>query len=107
MQASPWFYIGLVILVLGIWTSAFGAFINIANWRKRNPGKHIPLLAFFALGIFVLLFFGTIGVTAEVLMLIPWALGWTETGNVMLSRPLLWSVRQALINAWYVTATRV
>src|SRR5690625_5174735 len=67
MQASPWFYIGLVILVLGIWTSAFGAFINIANWRKRNPGKHIPLLAFFALGIFVLLFFGTIGVTAEVL----------------------------------------
>jgi|SRR5690625_1802593 len=104
MQASPWFYIGLVILVLGIWTSAFGAFINIANWRKRNPGKHIPLLAFFALGIFVLLFFGTIGVTAEVLMLIPWAFGWTETVNVMLSRTLFWSFGHTLVNVWYLTA---
>src|SRR5690625_3120835 len=104
MQASPWFYIGLVILVLGIWTSAFGAFINIANWRKRNPGKHIPLLAFFALGIFVLLFFGTIGVTAEVLMLIPWAFGWTETVNVMLSRTLFWSFGHTLVNIWYLTA---
>src|SRR5690625_5472766 len=68
MQASPWFYIGLVILVLGIWTSAFGAFINIANWRKRNPGKHIPLLEFFVLWFFVLLFFCTISVIYVVLV---------------------------------------
>src|SRR5699024_398326 len=66
MQASPWFYIGLVFLVLGIWIAAFGVFINVANWRKRNPGQHIPIFSFFATGIFVLLFFGTLGVTYEV-----------------------------------------
>jgi len=104
MQASPWFYIGLVFIVLGIWTAAFGAFINVASWRKRNRGKHIPLLSFFAVGVFVLLFFGSLGVTYEVLTLIPWAFGWTETVNVMLSRTLFWSFGHTLVNIWYLTA---
>jgi len=104
MQASPWFYIGLVFVVLGIWIAAFGAFINIANWRKNHRGKHTPLLAFFATGVFVLLFFGSIGVTVEVFMLIPWAFGWTETVNVMLSRTLFWSFGHTLVNIWYLTA---
>jgi len=104
MQASPWFYIGLVFLVLGIWIAAFGVFINVANWRKRNPGQHIPIFSFFATGIFVLLFFGTLGVTYEVLTLIPWAFGWTETVNVMLSRTFFWSFGHTLVNVWYLTA---
>src|SRR5699024_7301896 len=104
MQASPWFYIGLVFIVLGIWTAAFGAFINVASWRKRNRGQHIPLLSFFAVGVFVLLFFGSLGVTYEVLTLIPWAFGWTETVNVMLSRTLFWSFGHTLVNIWYLTA---
>ncbi|WP_313893563.1 cbb3-type cytochrome c oxidase subunit I [Psychrobacillus sp.] len=104
MAASPWFYVGLVFLVIGIWTSAFGAFINVADWRKKHKGKHIPLLAFFAVGVFVLLFFGSFGVTAEVLMIIPWAFGWTDTINVMLSRTLFWSFGHTLVNIWYLTA---
>lgn len=104
MQASPWFYIGLVFIVLGVWVAAFGAFINVANWRKRNRGQHIPLLSFFAVGVFVLLFFGSIGVTIEVLTLIPWAFGWTETVNVMVSRTLFWSFGHTLVNVWYLTA---
>src|SRR5690625_446853 len=104
MQASPWFYIGLVFIVLDIWTAAFGAFLNVASWRKRIRGKHIPLLSFFAVGVFVLLFFGSLGVTYEVLTLIPWAFGWTETVNVMLSRTLFWSFGHTLVNIWYLTA---
>src|SRR5690625_4677105 len=104
MKASPWFYIGLVFIVLGVWTAAFGAFINVANWRKRHRGQHIPLLTFFVVGIFTLLFFGTIGVTVEVFTLIPWAFGWTETVNVMLSRTLFWSFGHTLVNVWYLTA---
>ena len=104
MQASPWFYIGLVIIVLGVWIAAFGSFINVANWRKRHRGQHIPLLAFFVVGIFILLFFGTMGVTYELLTLIPWAFGWTETVNVMLSRTLFWSFGHTLVNVWYLTA---
>ncbi|MCC2250707.1 cbb3-type cytochrome c oxidase subunit I [Virgibacillus sp. AGTR] len=104
MQATPLFYIGLVFLVVGIWIAAFGVFINVANWRRNHKGQHIPLLSFFATGVFVLLVLGSIGVTIEVLMLIPWSLGWTETINVMLSRTLFWSFGHTLVNIWYLTA---
>lgn len=104
MQASPWFYIGLVFIVLGVWSAAAGVFTNVIHWRKQNKGQHIPLLSYFAVGVFILLFFGTIGVTIEVLTLIPWAFGWTETVNVMLSRTLFWSFGHTLVNVWYLTA---
>jgi cytochrome c oxidase subunit 1 len=104
MKASPWFYIGLVFIVLGIWTAAIGAYINVANWRKRHRGQHLPLLTFFVVGIFTLLLAGSVGVTVEVLTLIPWAFGWTETVNVMLSRTLFWSFGHTLVNVWYLTA---
>lgn len=104
MAASGWFYVGLVFVVLGVWAAAIGIFINVAHWRKNNRGKHLPLLAFFGTGIFVLLFTATIGVTYEVLTLIPWAFGWTETVNVLLSRTLFWSFGHTLVNVWYFTA---
>src|SRR5690625_1162427 len=104
MAASGWFYIGLVFVVLGIWAAAIGIFINVAHWRKNNRGQHLPLLAFFGTGIFILLFTATIGVTYEVLTLIPWSLGWTESVNVLLSRTLFWSFGHTLVNVWYFTA---
>ncbi len=104
MKASPYFYIGLVFIVLGVWMCAFGAFIQVATWRKNNRGKHLPILSFFATGVFVLLFFGSLGVTVEVLTIIPWAFGWTKTINVMVSRTLFWSFGHTLVNIWYLTA---
>lgn len=104
MAASPYFYIGLALIVIGVWLCAFGAFINVAKWRKQNPGKHIPIFAFFATGVFVLLFFGSIGVTIEVLTLIAWSFGWKATVNVLLSRTLFWSFGHTLVNIWYLTA---
>jgi cytochrome c oxidase subunit 1 len=104
MAASPYFYIGLVFIVLGVWMCAFGAFINVAHWRKKNKGQHLPILSFFATGVFVLLFFGSIPVTIEVLTIIPWAFGWVDTINVMLARTLFWAFGHTLVNIWYLTA---
>lgn len=104
MAASPYFYIGLVLIIVGIWMCAFGAFINVANWRKRNPGQHVPILSFFATGVFVLLFFGSIPVAIEVFIIIPWSFGWTDTINVMVSRTLFWAFGHTLVNIWYLTA---
>ncbi|WP_343802110.1 cbb3-type cytochrome c oxidase subunit I [Bacillus carboniphilus] len=104
MAAHPMFYIGLVFIVLGVWMLAFGAFINVAHWRKNNKGQHLPILAFFATGVFVLLFFGSIPVAIEVLTIIPWSLGWVETINVMVSRTLFWAFGHTLVNIWYLTA---
>jgi cytochrome c oxidase subunit I len=104
MAASPIYYIGLVFIVLGVWMCAFGAFINVAHWRKNNKGQHVPILAFFATGVFILLFFGSIPVAVEVLTIIPWAFGWVETINVMVARTLFWAFGHTLVNIWYLTA---
>lgn len=104
MAASPLFYIGLVFIVLGVWMCAFGSFLSVAHWRKQHKGEHIPILAFFATGVFVLLFFGSIPVALEVFIIIPWAFGWIDTINVMLSRTLFWAFGHTLVNIWYLTA---
>ncbi|WP_088036100.1 cbb3-type cytochrome c oxidase subunit I [Evansella clarkii] len=104
MAASPWFYIGLVFIVLGVWICAFGAFIQVANWRKNNKGQHLPIISYFATGVFVLLFFGSVPVAIEVLYIIPWSIGWIETINVMLARTLFWAFGHTLVNIWYLTA---
>ncbi|MGM8214610.1 cbb3-type cytochrome c oxidase subunit I [Bacillaceae bacterium W0354] len=107
MAAHPMFYFGLVLLVVGIWINAFGAFINVVAWRKANKGQHVPILSYFATGVFVLLFFSSIFVAVEVFMIIPWALGWVDTINVMLSRTLFWAFGHTLVNIWYLTAVSV
>lgn len=104
LAASPLFYIGLVLFILGIWLCSFGAIINYRHWKKTHPGEQPPLLAFFAMGVFVLWIFGSIGVAVEVITLIPWSLGWKETVNVMISRTLFWSFGHTLVNIWYIVA---
>lgn len=105
MAAHPVFYFGLALVVVGIWILALGAFIQVATWRKQNPGKHLPILSFFATGVFVLLVGATAFVAVEVLFLIiPWTLGWVDTINVMVSRTLFWAFGHTAVNIWYLTA---
>lgn len=105
MAAHPVFYIGLVFIVLGVWACCIGAFIQVANWRKNNKGQHVPILSYFATGVFVLLFFALMPVAIEVLvMIIPWTFGWVETINVMVARTLFWAFGHTLVNIWYLTA---
>lgn len=104
LAAHPVFYFGLVFFVVGIWMCAFGSFIQVADWRKKNKGQHVPILSYFGTGVFVLLFFSSLFVAIEVFMIIPWALGWVETINVMLTRTLFWAFGHTLVNIWYLTA---
>ncbi len=105
MAAHPMFYIGLALIVVGVWMCAFGAFIQVANWRKNNKGQHVPILAYFATGVFILLLFGSLPVAVEVIvMIIPWSFGWVDTINVMVARTLFWAFGHTLVNIWYLTA---
>ncbi|WP_409271257.1 cbb3-type cytochrome c oxidase subunit I [Neobacillus sp. SCS-31] len=104
MAASPWFYIGLVFIVLGVWMCAFGCFVQVATWRKQHKGQHVPIISYFATGVFILMFFSSIPVAIEVFMIIPWAFGWVKTINVMLARTLFWAFGHTLVNIWYLTA---
>ncbi|MBU8877567.1 cbb3-type cytochrome c oxidase subunit I [Bacillus sp. FJAT-29790] len=105
LAAHPIFYFGLVFIVLGVWMLSAGAFMNVAHWRKTHKGQHIPILTFFATGVFVLLVGATAFAAVEVLfMIIPWSLGWVDTINVMVARTLFWAFGHTAVNIWYLTA---
>ena len=104
-KASPYFYIGLALLVVGSWISGWGIFYQYKYWKKTNPGKLSPLFAFMAVVTFLMWQIATIGVAAEVLIqLIPWSFGWVETINVMLSRTLFWYFGHPLVYFWLMPA---
>src|SRR5579863_10376925 len=54
LKASPWFYVGATLLVLGTWVVAFEVFENVNHFRKSNPGKAVPLVVFSAAATFVM-----------------------------------------------------
>lgn len=105
MQASPWFYVALALIVVGSWLSGFGLFNNLRYWKRLNPGKMSPLFTFMAVVTMLLWVVATLGVAFEVLVqLIPWSFGWVERINVMLSRTLFWYFGHPLVYFWLLPA---
>ncbi len=104
LKASPWFYVGATILVLGTWVVAFELFENVVYWRRTNPGKPVPLVVFCAAATFVMWIVATLGVVAEMVLLIPWAFGWTPGINVMLTRLFFWYFGHPLVYFWIMGA---
>lgn len=105
MQASPLFYIGLALVVVGSWLSGVAVFMNYAHWRKKHRGEASPLFAFMAVATMVLWLICTVGVAIEVVFqLIPWSLGWIDKINVELSRTFFWYFGHPLVYFWLLPA---
>jgi heme/copper-type cytochrome/quinol oxidase subunit 1 len=45
MEASFFFYLGLVLVVVGSWVAGYGFYFTLAEWRKDNPGESTPFIA--------------------------------------------------------------
>jgi cytochrome c oxidase subunit 1 len=104
LKASPWFYIGATLLILGTWVVAFEIFANVNYFRKNNPGTPVPLPVFCAAATFLMWLIATLGVVAEMCLLVPWAFGWTSGINVMLSRMFFWYFGHPLVYFWIMGA---
>jgi cytochrome c oxidase subunit 1 len=104
LKASPFFYFGATLLVLGTWCVAFDLFGNVIHFKRHNPGTRIPLPAFIATTTMIMWIIATLGVVAEMLLLIPWSLGWTPGIDVALSRMLFWYFGHPLVYFWIMGA---
>lgn len=101
MKASPYFYVGLSLVVIGSWISGFGIFYQMRYWKQTHRGQNSPLFSFMAVITMLMWQIATIGVAAEVVVqLIPWSFGWVATINVMLSRTLFWYFGHPLVYFW-------
>ena len=104
LKASPLFYFGATFLVLGTWLVAADIFLNVARWKRFNPTERIPLPAFMATCTMVMWIIATLGVVAEMGLLIPWSLGWTSGIDVELSRMFFWYFGHPLVYFWIMGA---
>lgn len=105
LKASPIFYIGLTILIIGSWVIGWSQLATLAAWRKEHPGQRTPLIAMGALVNTLLWQLATLGIAAQMLILvIPWALNLVPATDVTLNRTLFWFTGHPLVYFWLLPA---
>ena len=105
LTATPWFYIGLVMVVIGSWIWCALMLVAMAAWKRENPGQAVPLAMFATTANAVLWLWTTVGVAAELLFIvIPAAFGWTQTLDVGLTRTLFSWTLHAIVYFWLIPA---
>jgi cytochrome c oxidase subunit I len=105
ITATPWFYIGLVLVVVGSWIWAGLMIAAMVTWKRLNPGAPVPLAMFATTANAVMWLWTTVGVAAELLFqVIPAAFGWVETIDVGLSRTLFSWTLHAIVYFWLFPA---
>ena len=105
LTASPWFYIGLVLVVGGSWIWCVLMLVAMHEWKRENPGRPVPLAMFATVANVVLWLWTTVGVAAELLIqVIPAALGYVQTIDAGLSRTLFSWTLHAIVYFWLIPA---
>jgi len=105
LTANPFFYIGLVLVVVGSWIWCAIMFVAMARWKWQFPGQPVPLAMFATVANAVMWAWTTLGVAAELLVqVIPAAFGWTQTIDVGLSRTLFSWTLHAIVYFWLFPA---
>jgi cytochrome c oxidase subunit 1 len=105
LQASPWFYIALVHVIVGSWLCAFSMWNQYYIWKSRTKKKLSPLLSYMGVMTMALWFIATLGVAAAVLLqFIPWSIGWVDKIDILISRTLFWYFGHPLVYFWLLPA---
>jgi cytochrome c oxidase subunit 1 len=105
MTATPWFYIGLVLVVVASWLWCGVMIAEMQRWRRDHPGEAVPLAMFATVANAVMWLWTTVGVAAELLFqVIPASLGLVETVDVGLSRTLFSWTLHAIVYFWLFPA---
>jgi cytochrome c oxidase subunit 1 len=101
MLASPLYYLGVVLVVMGSWIWVALTSINLHLWKKENPGAAVPLAMFGNVAGAYLWAWTSLGAAIEVLVLIlPASLGLTDTINAGLARVFFSWTLHAIVYFW-------
>ncbi|MFM9429099.1 cytochrome c oxidase subunit 1, partial [Variovorax sp. GrIS 2.14] len=105
MIASPFYYLGVVLVVVGSWIWVGLMSINLRAWKKENPGSAVPLAMFGNVAGAYLWAWTSVGAAVEILVLIlPAALGFTDTINAGLARVFFSWTLHAIVYFWLMPA---
>src|SRR5689334_18557943 len=105
MVGSVFYYLGVVLVVVGSWIWVGLTSWNLHRWRKDNPGATVPLAMFGNATGAYLWAWTSVGAASEVILLIlPAAFGWKDTIDAGLSRVLFSWTLHAIVYFWLMPA---
>jgi cytochrome c oxidase subunit 1 len=105
LVGSAFYYLGIVLVVVGSWIWVALMSINLRAWRKENPGAAVPLAMFGNLAGAYLWAWTSVGAAVEILVLIlPVALGFKDTIDAGLARVFFSWTLHAIVYFWLMPA---
>src|SRR5688572_29478785 len=105
MIGSVFYYLGVVLVVVGSWVWVALMSINLRAWKKANPGATIPLAMFGNVAGAYLWAWTAVGAAIEILFLIlPVALGFKDTIDAGLARVFFSWTLHAIVYFWLMPA---
>src|SRR6185437_8896505 len=98
---SPFYYIGVVLVVVGSWIWVALMSVNLYAWKKANPGAPVPLAMFANVAGSYLWAWTAVGAAIELIFqILPAALGLTTTIDAGLSRVFFSWTLHAIVYFW-------
>ncbi|HET8748013.1 MAG TPA: cbb3-type cytochrome c oxidase subunit I [Ramlibacter sp.] len=105
MVGNVFYYLGVVLVVVGSWIWVGLTSWNLHRWKKENPGATVPLAMFGNATGAYLWAWTSVGAASEVLLLIlPAAFGWKDTIDAGLARVLFSWTLHAIVYFWLMPA---
>ncbi|CAM2152659.1 B(O/a)3-type cytochrome-c oxidase subunit 1 [Pararobbsia alpina] len=105
MVGNAFYYIGVVLVVVGSWIWVALMSINMNAWKRDNPGKPVPLAMFATVAGAYLWGWTAVGAALELLFqILPVALGFKNTIDAGLARVFFSWTLHAIVYFWLMPA---
>jgi cytochrome c oxidase subunit I len=102
---NPFYYIGVVLVVVGSWIWVALMSVNLYHWKRQNPGAPVPFPMFATVAGSYLWGWTAVGAALELLFqIIPVALGLTSTIDAGLARVFFSWTLHAIVYFWLIPA---
>jgi cytochrome c oxidase subunit 1 len=98
---SPFYYLGIVLVVVGSWIWVALMAVNLNAWRRANQGQPVPLPMYANVAGAYLWAWTAVGAALEILFqILPVALGFRDTIDAGLARVLFSWTLHAIVYFW-------
>ncbi len=102
---SPFYYIGVVFVVLGSWIWVALMVVNLMAWRRLNAGQPVPLAMYANVAGASLWAWTAVGAAIEIIFqILPVALGFRHSIDAGLARVLFSWTLHAIVYFWLMPA---
>jgi cytochrome c oxidase subunit I len=105
LVGNAFYYIGVVLVVVGSWVWVALMSVNLSVWKRAHPGDPVPLAMFANVAGAYLWAWTAVGAALELLLqIIPVALGLKTTIDAGLARVLFSWTLHAIVYFWLIPA---